>query len=60
MAKKIPSKIARLHHPEKWAKKGPLEPSSPCPEFTLFPKKCQKDLSDMSPEFPDSVLILWR
>jgi hypothetical protein len=27
------------------------EPSSPCPEFTPFPKKCQKELNDMSPEF---------
>ncbi len=26
------------------------EPSSSCPEFILFPKKCQKESSDMSPD----------
>ncbi len=27
------------------------EPFSPCPEFTLFPKKCQKQIRDVFPEF---------
>jgi hypothetical protein len=34
----------------RWPGQGLYEPSAPCPEFTLFPKKCQKELSDMSPE----------
>jgi hypothetical protein len=28
------------------------EPFTPCPGFTLFPEKPQKELSDVSPEFP--------